>query len=215
MVEVPIQPEYRRSDNKLLKYSSEPDNPFADDYFHWLIEQVGFPNGQTWYCLFKDLHSYRFIAKVPNDGNRIVDGMNLRDVFLTDTVGSVYQPEMAQKIKMAISRPGCSILEMLVALSFRMEYLLDDWDGVSGKVSQDYFWEFLINLGLTRYSDTYYYEEDSMEPVENILSRFVNRKYKMNGLGGLFPLKNSGENQRGVEIWYQMMAYIHENYAHF
>jgi hypothetical protein len=32
------------------------------------------------------------------------------------------------------------------------------------------------------------------------------------GLGGMFPLEDPREDQRAIEIWYQMMAYINENY---
>jgi hypothetical protein len=34
----------------------------------------------------------------------------------------------------------------------------------------------------------------------------------MNGTGGLFPLKMPKVNQRRVEIWYQMSAFIEENF---
>jgi hypothetical protein len=38
----------------------------------------------------------------------------------------------------------------------------------------------------------------------------VNREYDPDGRGGLFPLDGTHANQREVELWYQMQAYIIE-----
>jgi hypothetical protein len=38
------------------------------------------------------------------------------------------------------------------------------------------------------------------------------REYFPSGKGGLFPLENPREDQTKVEIWYQMHAYVMENY---
>jgi hypothetical protein len=41
--------------------------------------------------------------------------------------------------------------------------------------------------------------------------RLNRRLYTTSGYGGLFPLEEPKEDQRKVEIWYQMMAYLGEN----
>jgi hypothetical protein len=48
--------------------------------------------------------------------------------------------------------------------------------------------------------------------VNQILTNLVERTYQKNGKGGLFPLKQPAKDQRRVEIWYQMAAYLNENY---
>jgi hypothetical protein len=42
--------------------------------------------------------------------------------------------------------------------------------------------------------------------------RMVARGYDENGNGGLFPLKNPKEDQRKVEVWMQLNAYIIEKF---
>ena len=69
--------------------------------------------------------------------------------------------------------------------------------------------EFLIGLSIR--IDT--------EDVREILDIFVNREYREDGRGNIFPLKSvtideKGDkiDQKNVEIWSQMLAYISENY---
>ena len=37
------------------------------------------------------------------------------------------------------------------------------------------------------------------------------RSYAFDGYGGLFPLRKPHQDQRNIEIWYQMQAYLMEN----
>jgi hypothetical protein len=43
-----------------------------------------------------------------------------------------------------------------------------------------------------------------------VLMALIYRNYSPSGRGGLFPLRHPDEDQRGVEIWYQMAAYLYE-----
>ena len=45
-----------------------------------------------------------------------------------------------------------------------------------------------------------------------ILNKIIDRGYSRRGVGGLFPLKYSKNDQRKVELWYQMHSYLIENY---
>jgi hypothetical protein len=47
--------------------------------------------------------------------------------------------------------------------------------------------------------------------VKSILERVKNRDYETDGHGGLFPLRNPPEDQRQVELWYQMGHWMAEN----
>ena len=67
----------------------------------------------------------------------------------------------------------------------------------------------ICNLGLDKFDDKHY----NSDYVYEILGKFVRREYDFNGRGGLFPLKNVQNDQRKVEIYYQMLAYLSENYV--
>jgi len=95
---------------------------------------------------------------------------------------------------------GCSFLEMLVALSRRLAFQEE-------REPRDWFWEMMDNLGLAKHTDDYDYSE---EEVNDILDRVIWRTYYTNGEGGLFPLRHASADQRHIELWYQMCAYLLE-----
>jgi hypothetical protein len=64
----------------------------------------------------------------------------------------------------------------------------------------------LENIGLDSFTDNRYEEGY----VDEVVQRVVFRKYARNGHGGLFPLRHADEDQRDIEIWYQLSAYLLE-----
>jgi hypothetical protein len=62
------------------------------------------------------------------------------------------------------------------------------------------------NLGLIDTNDT----NTDVKEVNAIIKRVVDRTYQHNGHGGLFPLRLATSDQRKVEIWYQLSAYLSE-----
>lgn len=165
------------------------------DYFDWLLEKVDFNhNGHSHYEeLLRYLNSVEFTSRIPKDENRTIDGLNLRDDFMDE-----------RNINGYIEGP-CSVLEMLVAFSIRIE--LD----ITGEPGEDdlsrWFWVMLKNLGLLKYDD----DNFDLEEVENIVKIFLERKYFRDGRGGLFPLFHPKTNQRETELWYQMQRYLTEH----
>lgn len=95
------------------------------------------------------------------------------------------------------------MLEVLLALSQRVSF-------ESNEAPEFWFWKFLENLDLRQYTDEVYQQGDWAN-IDEIINTLVGRTYKANGLGGLFPLQNARANQKRVEIWYQMSAYLLEN----
>ena len=75
------------------------------------------------------------------------------------------------------------------------------------------FWEMIDNLGLIGYDDASYADVRNRIRVSDILNNLIRRRYHRNGRGGLFPLKRPSCDQRKVEIWYQMNAYLMEKDA--
>jgi hypothetical protein len=64
------------------------------------------------------------------------------------------------------------------------------------------------NLDLERYNDNTPFSDAA---IDELLDRVIWRTYRRNGAGGLFPLKRTREDQRQVEIWYQLCAYLLED----
>lgn len=171
------------------------------DYFHWLCEMVGIEGEEkSYWLLAKDLHRMPFYSLVPHDENRALDGMSLRDEYLEEVNCPKY---------LRIDLGECTMLEMLIALSRRIDYEMSDSKVVSDD-TRKWFWEMLDNLGLTAYSDDRYVDIGGLDDVDEVLERLVERDYSRDGRGGLFPLRRPVEDQRNVEIWYQMSSYLLE-----
>lgn len=122
---------------------------------------------------------------ISNDDNRNQDALDLRE-----RVGGMYDVEIPMGDE-------ASCLEVLIALAERM-------NGDFGfKTAGEWFKIMLDNLSLLEYS---------MTSEELKIRIWRDRGYNPDGYGGIFPLNDPNEDQRKVEIWYQMYAYIEENY---
>jgi len=168
------------------------DGPLDENYFQWLYGLVSLESPQTHWSLAKILFTKEYIWIVPNDDNRAEDGRALRREFCAET------QIVADREWMEL---GCSMLEMLIALSRRLSFEADG-------EPRAWFWHFIHILGLSSYSD------DVRMPkrrIDAILDSVIWRTYRFNGDGGLFPLKNPERDQRKVEIWYQLNAYLLEH----
>lgn len=171
-----------------------------DAYFEWLYSLIGAVNNRnpdrSYWALARKLHSTEFTWSVPNDDNRVEDGKELRLEFINSTR---YQLDDPHNLWIDL---GCSMFEMLIALAriaaFESDRSVTEW-----------FWRFMHNLELEEYSDRIY-EISIDEEVEEVLERLNERTYSASGRGGLFPLRNSREDQRNVELWYQLSAYLLE-----
>lgn len=173
------------------------------DYFQYLCELMGVGTvTPSYFCLARDLHAREFTWSVPNDDNRATDGEQLRLQYR-------YDCHRNEHIKLPDG--PCSVLEMMIGLSRRMDFALstpeDDRDH-----SARYFWEMVKNIGLDQFDDDHYAELYGREQVRHILDSFLARGYCSNGEGGLFPLRYRVGDQREMELWYQMNAYIAERY---
>lgn len=167
-------------------------------YLTWLHRQLE-PSSQrnparSHWLLCSQLYTTPFVWFVPNDDNRMLDGLDVRTEFIdTEEGGDV---------------PGywesdqCSILEMLIALARRMSF-------ESGDDPDYWFWTIMENLNLRQYVDEVY-DDDVRITVDEILQAVNDRTYHADGTGGLFPLFHPGTDQRQVEIWYQMAHYLNE-----
>ena len=178
-----------------------PELYLVEDYFEWMCSLVCHARQRTKYGkLLKFLFEREFTYILPLDENRALDGIELRYRYGREADISRSRVELVLDV-----RP-CTVLEMLVALAKRIEETIMD-DPEEGNRTSDWFWMMLHNLELDKLSDELYSEEEA----EFIVNRFLERLYDMDGRGGLV-YKNPRSNLRYVEIWYQLMWYITDNY---
>jgi hypothetical protein len=173
--------------------------PLDDLYLEWLYTQVASVEEKSaskkYWRLFHQLYTKEFVWIVPNDDNRVEDGRDLRYEFIDCTGINAVDPNWFDL--------GCSVLEMLIGLSRRCAF-----DG--GGEPKDWFWQLMENLELTQCTDSWY-KRHSDVIINERLDRLVFRTYSYDGsYGGLFPLKHPDRDQRDVEIYYQMCAYLLE-----
>lgn len=165
---------------------------FDEGYFGWLYGLVGSPsNGHR--GLLRQMHATPFRWHLPHDANRAEDGRELRLAY-------VDQMQIVEPDDPWISY-DVSFLEMLIALSDRVAYN-------SYALGADWFYRLLENIELSNFSDRYHNQH--IREVDEVLDRVMDRTYGESGRGGLFPLRAPHEDQRYVEMWYQMSAYLME-----
>ena len=176
------------------------DDSLDGAYLEWLYNHFGIVQNRnperSYWQLARQLYTTPFRWFVPNDDNRFEDGRALRPLFLESTGYQLHDP---YGLWLALD---CSVLEMLVAFSQRAAF---ESDGSPA----EWFWRMLNNLGLDSYSDNIY-EVSIAEEVEEVLERLNSRRYEATGEGGLFPLRHPEHDQRIVELWYQLQAYLLE-----
>lgn len=174
--------------------------PLDESFFIWLCNQVDDVTSddprRTHYKLLKQLYTKEFIWFVANDNNRLEDGKDLRRTFIHETIGD----QGMVTVDGEWMRLGCSVLELMVGLSRKLSFEAEG-------EPYYWFWRLMENIGLHKYSDD---RRIPRRRVEDILDRLMFRQYDANGNGGFFPLRGPCDDQRGVELWYQMSAYISE-----
>lgn len=172
-----------------------------DEYFAWLSNTVCENRyaKQISYCrLLTYLHNTDFRYSIPMDENRAEEGINLRYRF---AMTNGYE-QCIDWVLTALGGP-CSVLELMVALALYCEENIMDDPSVGNRTGQ-WFWGMVTNLGLGSMIDSHYDEA----AVEEIVTRFMDRKYSPNGKGGLFTVRNCDCDLRDVEIWHQMCWYL-------
>lgn len=179
--------------------------PLEELYFVWLYEQVGaqWTNPRnTYWDLARQLYSKEFIWFVPNDDNRVLDGIELRHEFIDR-----FPQARLGEVDSAWLEIGCSMLEMLIAFS---RVLAFEGEGEP----REWFWVMLENADLKQFTDARYLRgrKKTQELVDEYLDMIIWRRFASNGEGGLFPLENPTEDQRKTELWYQASAYLLEQY---
>lgn len=164
-----------------------------NEYGIWLVNHVRLRK-LGYSQLMAQLHNTPFTYILERDQNRADDGIILREEFYR---------EKDIDIGIYDHRDDCSVLEMLVALSIRVN---DEYTGdPSGESHPEWiFWEMICNLGLDVFDDRHYESDE----VEYILDRWMDRDFLYDGSGSVFPIAGPMRDQRRIEIWSQMNEYL-------
>lgn len=176
-------------------------NEVTNAYFQWLYDWVcedRYHPDISYKKLLMHLHRTEFTYTIKKDQNRAEDGLNIRYRFAK----TVLTNEPIDYVLNCLDGP-CSVLEMMIALANRCEEDYMD-DPAFGDRTVQWFWGMIANLGLGSMIDTRY----DKRHVDEVLYTFLNRKYERDGRGGLFRIRDSHEDMRKVEIWYQMCYYL-------
>ena len=173
-------------------------NDILNHYFEWLCDSVGgnkVAEPISYRKLLMQLHHTQFYYSIPEDADRAGDGVNLRWRF-------VCRYNYPREVLDILSGP-CSVLELMVAVAvYCEEHVMDD-TGYGDRTSQ-WFWGMVTNLGLgASYDDNY-----DRRFVEDVVTRFMDRKYDPDGRGGLFRIRNCEHDLRRVRIFYQICWYL-------
>lgn len=165
-----------------------------DEYFQWLKEQADFIEfGDDYDRLLSKLYAMDYTPVLRMDQNRLADAMTMRERICA-TYG--------------FKRPAysCSFLEFLVALSFRMHYICDAPNEYRVK---EFFWRLLYNLQINEFSN-HIWNEECERRVEDAVNRVNTHTFEADGAGGLFPMAAPKQNQRNLEVWYQLNQYLQD-----
>lgn len=172
-------------------------------YFSWLYHQAVAVNDEesplSYSSVCLQMHSIHFNDSVSNDSNRSADGIELRNEFVATLPGIE-----ASDYTDLHSIGKATLLEVFVALARRAEGIIGSLD------AREWFSIFLTNLRLKAYCDPRYTPRDQIR-VGKILHTMNDRTYSPSGKGGLFPLERPREDQRKMELWHQMSAFMNEN----
>ena len=166
-----------------------------ETYLNWLESLVRTPKRDSFRDCLELMFMKEYDGLVPNDDNRIADGLDVRTEWLVSNVD-----------RYAVGDGPCSFLEVLVGLSRRMSFMAD-------QPAEGWAWQLLVNLGLEGMRDPLPRSKAVM--IDDIMEAVIWRTYSPDGSGGFFPLTHPRDDQRKVELWYQMSAYIEEIHPEF
>jgi hypothetical protein len=175
--------------------------PLDERYFVWLYSLVADPTIKdrdlTYWNLLKQLYETEFVWIVYRDENRVEDGKQLRLGFLRSE-GLHREDVDPHWVDL-----GCSFLELAIAMADRLRFEIDPDSHIAY-----WFWEVLMkNIGLSKYNDAH---RHMRKHIEDVVNRVMFRQYEPDGRGGFYPLKHPDGDQRQVELWYQLSAYVNE-----
>lgn len=183
-------------------------------YMMWLIRFIDPVNDITmpfrsleYMTLLEYLFKTEFIPfasdEYLDDYNRVQDGINLRTMYSRENPDAIFGD--------FLEKP-CSILEMLISLSLKIEDIM--YNAEIGNRTSKWFWSMLNSwlIPIEEFSDSKW-TACTKDSFDIHVNRLYCHDYSINGEGGLFcipPDRICGftPDMRYLPIWYQMQEYI-------
>lgn len=180
-------------------------------YFNWLCDRVDITNrgDKSYFILAESLHRKQYYWTLANDDNRAYDGWSLRNTFYQLYKDTRLDLEIGPWFLSALDGP-CSVFEMMVALSIRCENEIM-LDKKKGNRTAEWFWTMIRNLHLEDCDDVSVTEEH-VNRISDTIHRALDREYDEYGHGAFWTVENPPKSMKELEIWFQMTAYLRENY---
>lgn len=173
------------------------DERVIELYFNWLLDLICDTQKQriSYSKLLIKLYNTEFEWINDRDANSADYGIDLRNRFCYEYCYNHYICEET------LVGP-CNILELLVSLSLKCDDIMaENHEEGLGK----WFWMMIDNLQLNSETD----KNIDFKYVEHRLEVFMKRKYNPDGTGGgLFCIKNTAEDLRKVDLWYQLCWFL-------
>lgn len=168
-----------------------------DSYIYWLFAIVA-PSSE-YEKLLLCLSQIDFEVIIPRDLNRVIDGVNLRQR---------YSEQRGEASTDWANNRECSVLELMAAMAIKCEEQITI-NPLIGNRTKYWFKVMLQSLGLAHMTN----QNFDKNYVEHIIKIFMDHDYSPTGEGSLFVVKNPPNgDMRCVELWYQMMWYLDENF---
>lgn len=143
------------------------------------------------------LFNKQFFYLLPLDENRSIDGVDLRREY-------IYENNLSEDgfVKVFPSERA-NLLEVILSLAIRCDQIMSTSNHPS-----TYFWfgKILKNIGINECTDDFY----NSDFVESRLDDLIWRRYRPDGFGGFFYIRNAKEDLRNVDIGTQMSWYLNQ-----
>lgn len=177
-------------------HSTEYWRDAGDSYFQWLADDLALHNGNEYWRLLRALHRKEFYFSLKADSPLSEDGLYLRYMYKRN-----YRDYEDNNPVL----PSC--LEVLLSLAMRLAAGLVDYD------ERDWFWIFMHNLSLDRFYDDDFDELGGTDKVNYILSVWLTRKFKHDGMKYNIFKFTSDCDVHQIDMLHQGYMYIRQNFG--
>ena len=163
-------------------------------YRLWLNNKVSNDISSAYGQLLAILWRTEFVAEYENDINRMEDAKGLRDEFVATL-------DISNDDYMKLKNTPVRLIEVMISLADRINDIISLDDNTAR-----YFWEMVASMEMQKLDDSNFNASSAQKHIDILLGH----KYKRNGRGGLFFIRDIGPeyNAAGLDIWSQAMAWI-------
>lgn len=181
------------------------------EYFEWLVSKVtspAVPADAQARIVLQVLRDIR-IQDLPmaDDAPRLEDGKQLRINFIDDTGMSVQSYDDIADPEFGF----CTVLELLIALSIRMDDIMRDPLDPSSSVPSCFWGMVSTMVGQPFYPCSYWTFSANTSPAEVVAEssmKFLGRQYGPTGHNGNIFTDMSGIDLRAIDIWAQACRFM-------